>query len=83
MSIKIIYLSENDPDPPEGEKWILIEEDSSGSWYGTGFSMSHSGREIVYISLPESDVNYGEAMSAASKWAENYPVDAIYVRELP
>lgn len=49
MKIEIIALNSEDAAPPEGGVWILIEEDSSGNWYGTGFGTNADGGEVIYI----------------------------------
>ena len=82
MSARIIDLSQGDSDPPEGEKWILIEENETGEWFGTGFGSSAEGEETLYISQGDSDESYEAAVSSASDWARNNYVDTIYMRRL-
>lgn len=82
MEIKIVHLGENDPDPAEGENWILIEELDSGSWYGTGFGVTADGKDVVYISESSADAEYLKSLEAAQSWAEAHGVRAIYVRKL-
>jgi hypothetical protein len=82
MSIEIVLLNQDAPDPPEGGKWILIEEDCSGSWYGTGFGTNMDGSEVIYISLPDSDFDYDSSTKAALEWGESHGVSVIYVRRL-
>jgi hypothetical protein len=78
----VIELSPSDSDPPEGGKWVLIEEDENGEWFGTGFGSSVEGEETLYISKGDSDASYEAAISSASDWARSNHVDAIYVRRL-
>lgn len=82
MKIEIIALNSEDADPPKGGIWILIEEDSSGNWYGTGFSTNADGAEVIYISDSAADVSYNRSVAAALQWAEQHGVSVIYVRRL-
>lgn len=77
---EIIYLKDGDTDPQSDSLWILIEEDESGEWYGTGFGKRNDGEDRVYVSTPESDRSLTHALDAAVKWALSNAVTHVYVR---
>jgi hypothetical protein len=78
----IIYTIANDFDPPPGKKWLLIEEDENGKWYGTGFGFNSEGKDTIYVSTSDTDTSYDLALSAAKNWADENAVTAIYVRRI-
>jgi hypothetical protein len=61
---------------------VLIEEDDSGKWFGTGFGMSVDGKEVIYVSQAETDESYSSALDSASEWAKHNGVTLIYVRRI-
>ncbi|MCF8883939.1 hypothetical protein L5849_14650 [Erythrobacter sp. SN021] len=77
----IIYLSDDDPDPPESALWVLIEEDEGGHWYGTGFGKNADGEESIYISQPHDDSDLSYSLKAAAAWAETNSANVIYIRK--
>ena len=82
LKVRIVTLTDKDLDPPQGGKWVLIEEDESGLWFGTGFGYSEANGETLYISERDSDQSYPAAVLSASNWARRNEVDTIYVRRL-
>jgi len=82
MDPSVINLSDKDLDPPEGEKWVLVEEDGTGKWFGTGLGLSADSDETLYISGQDSDESYEAAILSASDWARKNQVSNIYVRRL-
>lgn len=82
MNISLVELAANDLDPPDGVPWILIENDESGNWYGTGFGIADNGDETMYISKVESDISFHAAVDSALIWARLNKVEVIYIRRL-
>lgn len=82
---EIIYLKPHEVLPilKEEERWLFVEANDEGGFYGSGWSRKPDGESAFYGSLPEDDVNLDKALAAAETWAEKYSVPRIWVQREP
>jgi hypothetical protein len=84
--VEIIYLAP-DENPPEAtsdeERWLNVQANNQGGFYGSGWSRKPSGESVFYGSLSEDDVSLDAALAAATRWAEKYCVPTIWVQREP
>lgn len=82
---ELIYLApdEDKPEAQDEERWLIVEANSEGGFYGSGWSRKPSGESVFYRSLSEDDVSLEAAIAAATEWAEKYSVPKIWVQREP
>ena len=82
---EIVYLKPHKEPPIFGneERWLLVEANNDGGFYGSGWSRKPDGESVFYGSLSENDVNLEKALAAAEAWAEKYSVTKIWVQREP
>lgn len=85
MTVEVIYLASNQvaPDFSDDERWLTVEANEDGKFYGTGWSQRPSGEGVAYMSLAEDDFSLEAALRAAQAWAAKYGVDRIWVTPDP
>ena len=83
--VELVYLAPNEdkPESPDEERWLIVEANDEGGFYGSGWSRKPSGESVFYRSLAEDDVSLEAAIAAAIKWAEKYSVPKIWVQREP
>lgn len=67
----------------EEERWLTVEANAEGGFYGSGWSRKPSGESVFYRSLAEDDVSLEAAITAALEWAEKYSVTRIWIQREP
>jgi hypothetical protein len=83
--VELVYLSpgESPPEASDEDRWLHIDANDEGGYYGTGWSRKPSGESVFYRSLAEDDVSLEAAIAAAMKWAEKYSVPKIWIQREP
>ena len=83
--VELVHLApdESAPEPLDEERWIYVEANDEGGFYGSGWSRKPSGESVFYRSLSEDDVTLEAAIAAAIEWAEKYSVPRIWVQREP
>jgi len=83
--VEIVYLRPDEQMPEVGdeERWITIDANDDGRFFGSGWSRRPSGESVFYRSLPEHDISLEAAIAAATEWAEKYSVPTIWVQREP
>lgn len=83
--VELIYLAPNEdkPELPDEDRWIIVEANEEGGFYGSGWSRKASGESVFYRSLLEDDVSLEAALAAAMEWAEKFGVPKIWVQRDP
>lgn len=83
--VELIYLApdEDKPELPDEARWIIVEANDNGGFYGSGWGRKPSGESVWFRSLPEDDVSLKAALAAAMEWAEKYSVPKIWVQREP
>jgi hypothetical protein len=78
---EVVYLAEGDemPDAGEDTRWLCIESNGNGRFFGSGGSWKETGEWVGYGSLAEDDVTLERALAAAQAWAAKYRVPTIWV----
>ncbi|MDG5751567.1 hypothetical protein P8R33_10655 [Qipengyuania sp. XHP0211] len=82
---EVVYLEPHEKLPVLGdeERWLLVEANDEGGFYGSGWSRKPNGESVFYGSPSENDVNLERALAAAKGWAEKYSVPKIWVQREP
>ena len=82
---EIVYLKplEELPVLGEEERWLLVEANNAGGFYGSGWSRKPDGESVFYGSLSENDESLAKALAAAKSWADKYSVPKIWVKREP
>ena len=84
VTVKYLEPGAQMPDIADGETWMMVEcFDTSGRFYGTGEGRKPSGDMVLYASASEHDTNLDTALAAATAWAEQHQVEAIFVQTDP
>lgn len=82
---ELIYLApdEKAPEASDEERWLHIDANNDGGFYGSGWSRKPSGESVFYVSLSDDDVSLEAAIAAAVAWADKYSVPKIWVQREP
>jgi hypothetical protein len=83
--VELIYLApdESPPEQSDEDRWLYIDANDEGGFYGTGWSRKTSGESVFYRSLSEDDATLELAIAAATAWAEKYSVPKIWIQREP
>jgi hypothetical protein len=83
--VEVVYLVPNEEMPEVGdeERWITIDANPDGRFFGSGWSRKRSGESVFYRSLADNDASLDAAIAAATEWAEKYSVPTIWVQREP
>jgi hypothetical protein len=74
----IIHLAAG-ADPPAGEDWVLITQETAGALARSG-SVTHA-RGWTFHAPPPNDM--AETIGAACAWADAHNIGVVYLRSLP
>ena len=83
VDLRYLSVGEVTPEAAHDVPWMIVEASQDGRYFGTGYGVGPSGKDVFYISLPENDVSLDAALGAAKKWAAEHGVACIWVQISP
>jgi hypothetical protein len=83
--VEVIYLAPDDRahEALDEERWLHVDANDGGAFYGTVWSRKPPGESVFYRSLLEDDVSLLSAINAAIEWVAKFRVRKIWVQREP
>ena len=80
MAVVVVRLEPTES-PPEGDNWVLVERNRSGTYIARRSAVRHGRGATFYVPEPPLENVLEAAIEKATTWAEQHQIETVYVRE--